>query len=92
MAYRTGDTIRLAANFIGFTGVAFDPTTVELNIYDRNKVLIVNYSGASILKTAVGTYMYDYITPLIKQFLWYEFVGTTDGYPMIARESFEVKW
>lgn len=63
--YLNGESIRLKATYTDSSGVAYDPDTIELKIYDPVGVLksTVTYAAGDIEKNDTGVYFYDYTIP-----------------------------
>ena len=90
--YNSGDTVRLTAMFYNWAGVLADTLTLPtIKIYDKNETLLTTIPGASVTKSATGTYYYDY-TPPDKGLYVYEFAGTQDSTTILRRASFNTKF
>ena len=92
MAYKAGDTAKLAVSFADFEGLAADPDTITLTISDRNRVVLQTIVKAALTRTAVGIYEYWYITPPEPQLLYYRFEGVKNGYPMVDSNPLPTEW
>ena len=92
-----GDTIRLDAHFETFGGVAANPTTVTLKIYDQLKNVLLTATsstdayGPGIVDDAVGSWYYDYTT-INEGVHFYEFYGLEEGYMISDKGTFYVTW
>lgn len=91
MAY-VGDTVRLKCHFRTFNGNSVEPTNVTLTIYDDQKQIIENINLDDTNKLDVGVYFYDYVIPDGNSDLVYEFAGTYNNKPILARGEIKVKW
>lgn len=61
MTDQIGETVRLIATITDSDGNAADPTTVKISINKPNKVIDV--ITEVMIKSAVGSYYYDYLIP-----------------------------
>jgi hypothetical protein len=63
--YQAGESVRLSNVYIDDAGDAFDPATIEINIYDPLGALqqTVSLAGGEITKDSDGHYHYDYLIP-----------------------------
>ena len=85
-----GDTIRLKGEFKDFDENYADPDDVKLVIYDGQKRQI---EESTPLNPEVGKYYYDYTVPSgSTSTMYFEFIGTIGGMPVVGRKSFERKW
>lgn len=87
-----GDTIRLKVNFKTFTGQAVNPTNVKLIIYKTDQTQVEQFILDDTNKLDIGVYFYDY-TPAdeLNEFI-FEFAGTYNNKPILARDSVQVKF
>lgn len=89
--YTMGDTIRLKATFTTWAGVATDPTTPALKIYDESETVILTKTATDLTKSATGVYYYDYTTTA-KGLYYYEFSGTLESTVELERAEFYVEF
>jgi len=86
-----GNTVRLKSAFRDFNGKLVSPENVILRIYAGYK----NHVGEDIpvLPSEVGKYQYDYVIPddVIGP-LYFEFVGTLEGLPILGRAIIDKRW
>jgi hypothetical protein len=87
----TGNTVRLKASFYSFADELADPSDVVINIYAHiNKKLI--QTGTPV-KESTGVYYYDYTIPDdVDGDLVFEFIGTLEDMPTVARQRIEKGW
>ena len=90
--YKTGDTIRLTCTFYNFAGELADPTAISLKVYDASKTAVLTKAIGDLVKSSTGVYYYDYTVPVTSQQMTYEFIGTINSLPMVAREQFGTEW
>ena len=86
-----GDTVRLKAEFKDFNGEHVSPENVILRIYDGYKKQVGE--DIPVLPSDVGKYQYDYVIPgdVIGP-LYFEFVGTIGGLPILGRATIDRRW
>lgn len=86
-----GDTVRLRVRFRTFSGNVVDPNDVTLRILDGNTYQeIDNITVSNNDKVDIGIYECDYVIPNgDSETLVYEFSGTYDNKPILARGSFD---
>lgn len=89
--YHKGDTIRLKATFYTFAGALADPTSVVVKVYNSDRQVVAEASGASVQNPSTGVYYYDYTTDAEGEFV-YEFSGLGEGTTILRREVFIVKF
>lgn len=87
-----GDTVRLEVQFQSYTGTPVDPSNRKLNIYNKHNKLIESIDLTDDDRFEVGNYMYDYTLPYGYDSIIYEFFGTYEGKPILARERIGVKF
>lgn len=88
-----GDTVRLTAVFRDFNDDLVDPTTVVVQMYDNDKVALgVPVTLDSSHRLSAGTYFYDYTIPTGYKKLYYEFKGTSQDLPSVARGEIQITW
>jgi len=85
-----GDTIRLKAEFKDFNGEHVSPENVYLRIYDGYKKQVGE--DILVLPSDVGKYQYDYVIPDVIGPLYFEFVGTLEGLPILGRATIDKRW
>ena len=86
-----GNTVRLKAEFRDFNGEYVSPENVVLRIYDGYKKQVGE--DIPVLPSDVGKYQYDYVIPddVIGP-LYFEFVGTLEGLPILGRAAIDKRW
>jgi len=86
-----GNTVRLKAEFRDFDGELVSPGNVVLRIYDGYKKQVGE--DIPVLPSDVGKYQYDYVIPgdVIGP-LYFEFVGTIGGLPILGRATIDRRW
>lgn len=83
--YDVGDSIRLGALFT-VTGVAIDPTIIELDVRDPSgNTLSYSYGGGTVSKETTGKYFRDIFVNDSGQW-WYRYFGT--GTVIAADEAY----
>ena len=89
-----GNTVRLRCEFSTFAGAPIDPSQVNLNIYNSVKKLIFGPVPMMMLEGhVIGVFEYDYVIPAdASSLIYYEFTGTTEGTPIVARGSIPITW
>ncbi|MGV3266205.1 hypothetical protein [Cytobacillus pseudoceanisediminis] len=87
-----GDTIQLRVNFKSLKGNLIDPDNVKLTIYKSDKTQIEQIAITDSDKESVGVYFYDY-TPAseLNEFI-FEFAGSYNSKPILARGKVELKF
>ncbi len=85
-----GNTVRLKAEFKDFNGEYVSPENVILRIYDVYKKQVGE--DIPVSPSGVGKYQYDYVIPDIAGTLYFEFVGTIGGLPILGRATIDKKW
>ena len=86
-----GDTIRIYVEFKDFNGNIFDPSDVELRIYDYfQRQVGPTIESGEVVKEEDGIYYHEYTIPtndnLVFVFpLFYEFRGTIRGKTALRR-------
>ena len=86
-----GDTIRLKAEFKDFNGEHVSPENVILRIYNGYKKQVGE--DIPVLPSDVGKYQYDYVIPKdVIGLLYFEFVGTIGGLPILGRATIDKRW
>jgi len=75
-----GDTIRLNVMFETLAGVAVDPTSPTLTIYDgmHNTLVSGTTTGGVSSSASAGYWYYDYTPPFAGTY-FYSFQGTVDS-------------
>ena len=63
--YQVGESVRLSNAYTDSDGVAFDPDTIEIKIYNPLGTLktTVTYAAGTITRGSAGNYHYDYSIP-----------------------------
>jgi transposase-like protein len=86
-----GNTVRLKAEFKDFNGKHVSPENVNLRIYDGYKKQVGE--DIPVFPSDVGKYQYDYVIPgdVIGP-LYFEFVGTIGGLPILGRATISTGW
>lgn len=87
-----GDTVRLKVHFKTFTGQLVDPTGIKLTIYKTDKTQIEQIAIADSDKELVGVYFYDYLPASELNEFIFEFAGSFNNKPILARGKVEVKF
>ncbi|MEB2264150.1 hypothetical protein LAV77_04990 [Priestia megaterium] len=90
MAYG-GDTVRLQVKFRDFNDIAVNPTNIKLTTYDTNKNQIDQININDTNKVDVGVYFYDYVLPVNKTEIIFEFKGTHNEKPILTRGNIPIK-
>lgn len=89
-----GETIRINNTFTDIDDVAFDPTTVELKIYDPAGTLIetVTYAADEIKKSSTGVYYYDYAIAADATVGWdiTKWIGVASGFSDVSKGQFKI--
>jgi hypothetical protein len=85
-----GNTVRLKAEFKDFNGEYVSPENVILRIYDAYKKQVGE--DIPVSPSDVGKYQYDYVIPGAVGTLYFEFVGTIGGLPVLGRATINKKW
>ena len=87
-----GDTVRLKCHFKMFTGQSVDPTDIKLTIYKTDKTKIEEIIITDTNKENVGVYFYDYVPASELNEFIFEFAGSYNDKPILARGKVEVKF
>ena len=84
------DTVAIDIEVWNLAGVKFDPTSVQVTIYDPDDTAVVDDQAAS--NDDVGEYHYDYTIPAVPSFGKYtvKIVGTDGSRVKTGRDIFEV--
>ena len=85
-----GNTVRLKAEFKDFNGEHVSPENVILRIYNAYKKQVGE--DIPVSPSDVGKYQYDYVIPGVVGTLYFEFVGTIGGLPVLGRATIDKKW
>ena len=85
-----GNTVRLKAEFRDFNGEHVSPENVTLRIYDGCKKQVSE--DIPVSPSDVGKYQYDYVIPDVIGPLYFEFVGTLEGLPILGRAIIDKRW
>lgn len=89
-AVQRGNTVRLTAQFRSWAGVAADPDSVTVRIFDSRLQQLQEALLGAANRTATGAYYYDWSTPSGDSVRYYfEFVGQLEGTPALGRSAFE---
>lgn len=75
--------------FKTFDGVLVSPDNVKLKIYSGKDTLLEEIDVEPIEK---GKYQYDYTIPDGKKPIYFEFIGTLEGKPILGRMKINRKW
>jgi hypothetical protein len=97
LAYQSGNTVRIEAEFKNFTGAYIDPTVVKFIIYDQTYVKMSETALTVGNRQETGKWFYDFTLPVMssgskKGILYCEWYGEIDGKPSIKRETLEVSF
>ncbi|EFV79046.1 hypothetical protein HMPREF1013_00675 [Bacillus sp. 2_A_57_CT2] len=87
-----GDTIQLRVNFKNFKGELVDPDNVKLTIYKSDKTQIEQIAITDSDKESVGIYFYDYTPASELNEIIFEFAGSYNSKPILARGKVELKF
>lgn len=94
--YFSGDTIRIQVTFRDWTpegsttpGALIDPDTVTVTVYDEDQNVI---QTGSPVRSSLGVYFYNWITPNEAGKYFVEFRGVLNGEPLIIREDYYTKF
>ena len=87
-----GDTVRLKVNFKDFTGKAVNPVDVKLTIYNESQLQIEQFLLDDAHKESVGVFFYDYVPDNELNEFIFEFVGSVNNKPILARDSVKIKF
>lgn len=79
-----GDTIKIKGTFKSFEGVAADPTSITLKIYDTINNLLTTINVTSANRVSAGTYEVEYTVPEGYQALYYEWHCTQGDTPQVT--------
>ena len=89
-----GETIRINNTYTDSDDVVFDPTTIELKIYDPTGTLIetLTYAAGDITRVSAGIYYYDYTVAADALIGWYinKWTGITSGFSDVSKTQFRV--
>ena len=86
-----GNTVRFRASFYNFADELADPSDVTVNIYAHIHKTPIE-TGAPV-KESTGVYYYDYTIPDdVDGDLVFEFIGTLEEKPTVARQKIEIGW
>ena len=89
-----GDTIRINNTFTDIDDAVYDPTTIELKIYDPINTLIktVTLAAAEIIRSAEGIYYYNYDIAGDAKYGIYitKWIGVADGFTDVSKNQFKV--
>ena len=63
--YQVGESVRFTNNYTDADDADYDPTTIEIKVYDPLGALktTVTYAASEITKESTGNYYYDYLIP-----------------------------
>ena len=93
--WNRGETIRLDIIYVDADDVAFDPTTIEVKIYDpKGSVLkTATYALGEVKKSGNGIYYYDYTIESDAIVGWNitKWTGTGSGFSDVSRGQFKVE-
>lgn len=89
-----GDTIRINNTFTDIDDVPYDPTTINLKIYDPTGSLnsTVTYADAEIIRSSESIYYYDFDIPtdaIIGSWIT-KWIGTAGGFSDVSKNQFSV--
>jgi hypothetical protein len=87
-----GDSIRLKVNFKTFIGIAVNPVNPKLTIYETDETQVEQIILDDTNKLDVGVYFYDYVPANELTEFIFEFVGTYNSKPILARDLVQVKF
>lgn len=87
-----GDTVRLKCHFKTFDGQLVFPVDVKLTIYDSQKQQIEQITLDDTNKEGNGVYFYDYVLPIDKDEIIFEFRGLYNNKPILIRDSVKIQF
>ncbi len=89
-----GETVTINNSYTDSDDAAYDPSTVELKIYDPAGTLIdtLTYAAAEIIKSGTGIYYYNYDIPADATVGWWmsKWTGVSGSFSDISRDQFRV--
>lgn len=89
-----GETVRINNTYTDIDDVAYDPTTMELKIYNPSGTLdaTVTYAAEEIKKSATGVYYYDYAVASDATVGWWvtKWAGAASGFTDVSKGQFKV--
>lgn len=92
--WERGESIRIDQTYTDVDGVAFDPVTIELKIYEPDGTLktTVTYALGKIIKSATGVYYYDYDIASDADVGWWisRWTATAADFSDVTRSQFKV--
>ena len=89
-----GEFVRVNNTYTDSDDAVFDPTTVELKIYDPAGALLdtLTYAGGEIVRSSTGVYYYDYDIPADATCGWHigKWTGISSGFSDVTKDQFLV--
>ena len=89
-----GETVTINNSYTDSDDAAYDPSTVELKIYDPAGTLIdtLTYADAEIIKSGTGIYYYNYDIPADATVGWWisKWTGVSGSFSDVSRDQFRV--
>lgn len=89
-----GETVRLDVTYVDVGEAAFDPTTIEVKIYDPAGSLLktATYAAGEVKKSATGVYYYDYAVAADAVCGWWvtKWTGAAVGFSDVSRGQFKI--
>lgn len=92
MSMYEGDTVRLVCHFKTFTGQSVDPEAISLTIYDNAQNVLETIPVGIEDKENTGKYFYDYVPASELDEFIFEFAGSYNNKPILARGQVKVKF
>jgi len=90
-----GTTVEITRVFTDFDGVAYDPTDIELKLFDLQKKQVGETVTvtAELHKVDVGVYRVPVVLPEGHDMIVYEFSGKdANGNPDVLRKAIRTPW
>jgi len=92
--WKRGETIRIGNTYTDINDVVYDPSTVELEIYNPSEILdtTVTYAEGDIKRTSEGIYYYDYDISSDATAGWWisKWTGVSGSFSDVSRNQFKV--
>ncbi|WP_235815159.1 hypothetical protein [Neobacillus vireti] len=82
----------MKVHFNNINGQSVDPTDIKLTIYKNDKTKIEEIAIKDSDKKSVGVYFYDYVPASELNEFIFEFAGSVNNKPILARAKVEVKF
>jgi len=87
-----GNTAKVRCDFTDWDGVATDPTSVTLSVYDNNKILITTSLVTASAKVSLGTYEAFFVIPDRNGFLTVEVESVVDSVVVVSRQNVNIEY